>query len=170
MKFINFEELALNLNRDPARFTKKFSSYTLAPDTINAGAQGSDVFRVDEASMFVWTKTTYIVDLAGAAQTEATRVVPLLTLQLKDTGSSMELFDVAQPLANIAGTGQIPFLLPAAYLFQPQSTMNGLFTNYSAAENYANITVSLLGYRVYDLEPNKPKIDLYAEDLTAGVM
>jgi hypothetical protein len=154
---VNFDDLRLDLEADPARYTKQNSVYSLTIASIAPAATAQPNFTVDAASMFVWTKTTFSVDLAAAALTESTRVLPCLKVQLTDTGSDRTLYDVAQRLDNIAGTGEIPFILPTPYLFKPNAVMNSLFTNYSAAQTYTNVLISFIGYRVYDLQPNAPR-------------
>lgn len=149
---VNFEELQLRIAQDPTRYVRAYSIYSLnLAAALNAGLSASASQKIDTSSQFVWVKGTYSCDLAGAAQTDSTRVIPLVTVQLTDTGSERQLFDVPQAIPAIFGTGEIPAILPVPYLFAKNAQISGLFANYSAATNYSRMQLTLIGYRVYDL-------------------
>ncbi len=133
---------------DPALY-RSFFSYTLQTASIAAGATDTDTVNIENDSQFVWTKTSYFADLAGAVQTDATRVIPLVTAQITDSGSARQFFDTPQPINNIAGQGNIPFILPAPFIFKNNANINVTFTNYSAATTYTNVIITLHGFRIY---------------------
>lgn len=124
--------------------------YSLNVTSITAGGSASDVINIENDSQFVWVKTTCFADIAGAAQTESSRVIPLVTLQIKDGGSARDFFDEPQPLGNMSGFGELPHILPAPFVFSNNANVIGSFTNYSNATTYENLYVSLIGYRVYE--------------------
>ena len=130
-------------------------SLTNAADIAAAGGSASPSVKIDSASMFVWTKGTYMCDIAAGPQTDSTRVIPLMSIQLSDSGSERQLFDRAQPISCVFGTANLPAVLPVPYLFQKSSTLQALLTNYSAATAYRNTFLTLIGYRVYDLKPGQ---------------
>lgn len=126
---------------------RQFYSYVLEVSSMAAAATGSDSFTVEGNADFVWTKTTFMVDIASDTLTEATAVLPLISWLVTDTGSSAQLWDGEQPLPNLAGRGNIPFILPIPYTFGRNSTVRAQFTNYSDNATYTNLKVSLIGYR-----------------------
>jgi len=123
--------------------------YTLAVASIVSLASANANANVESDSVFVWQKTSYRADIAGAAQTENTRVLPLVTLQITDSGTARTFFDSPQGITSIAGHEGLPFILPAPYLFRANSTIQGAFASYDAAATYANLEVSLIGFRIY---------------------
>lgn len=126
-----------------------FYVYTFNITSLAAGATDTDVINIENDSQFVWTKTSYFADIAGAAQENETRVIPLINCQFTDSGSARQFFDEPQPINDIAGQGNIPFILPAPFIFSNNANINGAFNNFSAATTYDNFRISLIGYRVY---------------------
>ncbi len=129
---------------------RSFFTYTLSLTSIIAGATGTDTVNIENDSQFVWTKTTYFVDEAGADQTDSSRVIPLINVQITDSGSARQFFNTPQPISSIAGQGNIPFILPAPFIFRNNSNINATFTNYNAVTTYDNVFLSLHGFRVYE--------------------
>lgn len=119
--------------------------------SLAASGSSSQNINFDADSVFVWTKATYLVDLNGAAITDSARPIPLITVQMTDTGSSRNLSSIAVPLDSIAGRmGSEPLILPVARAFMPNSTLRVTFTNYSNTTTYTNLYFVLHGYKVYD--------------------
>lgn len=110
-----------------------------------AQAQVSINFEAD--TQFVCVKTAYFVDIAGGAQTDSSRVIPLITAALTDSGSGRNLQNSAIPLIAYAGTGELPMIWPNPRPFAPNSTLSFTFTNYSAATTYTNLFFCLIGFK-----------------------
>jgi hypothetical protein len=72
---------------------------------------------------------------------------PQLTLQLQDGSDSRNLFSSPVPLGLIAGTGQLPFVLPIYRLFNANGTINLFLFNYGAVQ-YNNIVIALIGVKI----------------------
>jgi len=128
---------------------RSYYVYTLSLANIIAGAVETDVVNIENDSQFVWTKTSYFVDIAGAVQTDSSRVIPLINVQITDSGSARQFFDEPQAINSIAGQGNIPFILPSPFVFNNNANINASFSNFSAATDYANLKISLHGFRVY---------------------
>lgn len=125
--------------------------YAVNVASITALASASANINFDADSVFVWTKTSYFVDLSAAAITDGARPIPLVTVQMTDTSSSRNLTSTAVPIDSLAGRmGSEPCILPIARAFMPSSTLRFTFTNYSAATTYTNLYFMLHGYKVYD--------------------
>jgi len=115
---------------------------------LASGATANGSIEVQADSDFVLQKMNYFADIAAAAQTPTTGVIPLVTLQLIDTGSGRNLFESAVPIPSIFGTGQLPFVLPIPRVFFARSTIALQVTNFDAAETY-NLRLSFIGYKAY---------------------
>lgn len=114
---------------------------------ISGGSQTSS-FTIQQEADFLLTKITMLADIAAAAETAATRIVPLATIMINDTGSGRNLMSSAVPLPNIFGEGGLPFILPRQRLFVASSVVNITLTNFAAASNY-NIRLSFIGEKAF---------------------
>lgn len=118
-------------------------------DSLAAGASQSVNVNIDADSEFVLLKMAYFADIAGAAQTEGTQVVPLVTVELVDSGSGRYLQSAPVPIDSTAGRGELPFVLPVPRSFSPNSTIRVTFTNYSNATTYTNLKLAMIGYKEF---------------------
>lgn len=113
---------------------------------IAGGATSTQQIQIESDAEFLCTKLAYFVDIALAIQTDSTRVIPLITLQITDGGSSRNLFSSPQPLSSVAGEGDKPFMLPVPRVFRSNSTITLAFSNFSAATTY-NVRFSMIGIK-----------------------
>lgn len=125
--------------------------FFVASLTFAAGANNPVVvnLQISTDSDFYWNATTYQVDLATAAQTNQSRVVPAATVQINDQGSNRNLHNTPVPIASVAGFGNEPYRLVHPRLFTRGTTVTCTFQNYSAAENYTNLYFLMHGFKVY---------------------
>lgn len=132
------------------RDLKAFYSYSMFFDGVAFGGTATDSFVVEANSDFIWTKATFFAtnDTTPLTQTNATRVIPSMTIELIDTGSAYQLFSEPQPIANVFGTGRVPFLINPAYRFAKNATMRGVVVNFDTAVTYS-LRLSFIGYRNY---------------------
>ena len=117
------------------------------------GASSTNVIQFDIDSVFCWMRLTCVPDIAGAVQTTSSTVLPLVTLQITDTGSGTNFFNNPVPLPNVAGDARLPYVLPTPQFIQPAASLQFAFTNYSAATTYANLRLQLHGFKVYGSQP-----------------
>ncbi len=111
---------------------------------------GAQPIQFDNNSTFLWVRSTFSVDLAGAAITSGAFPIPLVTVTIQDTGNGMQFMNAPIPLYEIAGwDGQLPYILPTPQLIQPNASYSFNFANYSAATNYANVRMQLHGFRIF---------------------
>jgi len=125
-----------------------FYSYVLDFSAVAAGAVSSNSFSIDTDSNFSLSMMMQQSDLAGAAITVSTDIVPLCTIQITDGGSSRQLFSNPAPLAAVMGKGDNPFILPNVREFAAGSTVSVTLTNYSAATTY-NVRLVFSGIKTY---------------------
>ena len=111
------------------------------------GANTQVALPFDQDSWFIWQKITVFCDIAGAALTDSTRILPLVTVQLIDSGNAGGFMSGPVPIPALMGDGRLPLILPAPFLISPNRTLTFNFTNYSAATNYANLRVQLHGIK-----------------------
>lgn len=140
-------EGALSLTGSPPAIPYWYQSPSVA--SIAAGANAQVSLQFDQDSTFFWQKLTVFADIAGAAQTPSTRVLPLVTLSLTDSGNSGGFMFAPVPLPAIMGDGQLPYILPAPFKIGPNRTFVFGFTNFSAATTYANLRVQLHGIKYF---------------------
>lgn len=134
-------QAAPNMRRD--FFVYGINFLALAPAGATTGA-----IQIQADSEFELQKLAFFADIAGAAQEAQTRVLPLVTVQVTDTGTGRQAFNLAVPIPAIMGDGQIPFILPTTKIFSPNSSLAFAITNYSAATTY-NLRLLLIGAKLF---------------------
>jgi hypothetical protein len=130
--------------------------YAYVPSTISAlAAGGSSIFNIlmDADSDFKLSKLTQMSDIAGAAQTESSAVIPLVTMDIVDAGSGRKLFSNPIPMGAIFGAGRLPFILPVPRIFTARSSISVTLANYSNATTY-NIRLAFIGAKLFAGTPN----------------
>jgi hypothetical protein len=129
-------------------FTYEVDTLTALPAGLVAGASIPLTINIQADSFFKWIKASHFTDIAAAAQTDSTRVIPLVNIQLTDTGSGRLLLNAPTPLGAIFGDGRLPFILPIVRVFQPSATISITLTNYSAATTY-NVRLAFIGIKSF---------------------
>lgn len=128
-----------------------FSYITPVISSLAAGISASVNITFDQDSHFSWQKSVYFVDLAGAAMTDSTRPIPLISLAMVDTASGRQLNNVPAPIDTLAGyKAAEPFILPLPRTLLPNATLRFTFTNYSTATTYTNLYMVLHGVKQYN--------------------
>lgn len=115
---------------------------------VLAAPTATGIINIDADSDFYCVAMSYQADIAGAALTEATNIIPLVTLQITDTGSGKSLSNIPMPIGAMMGDGKRPYRLPRPRVFLSNSTIQNNFTMFTAAVTY-NITILFHGYKVY---------------------
>lgn len=132
----------------PNYFARDFFVYELDFLAVAPGSSSTNSFTVQADSDFLWTSGSYFADVAAAGQTDASRVIPLASLLITDTGSGRQLMNTAVPLSSLFGTGQLPFVLPRQRAFRSNTTVTVTLNNFDAADTY-NIRLSLIGEKAF---------------------
>lgn len=139
------------LNTDPENvdnFRRDFYIYEAESLAIIAGGTSNDVINIEADSDFILQKMTYEADIAAAAYTFTTNPIPLITIQITDTGSGRQLMQNPIPVNSFMGDGKLPFYLPNPRKFLRNSTIQIAFVNFDAAVTY-NIRLAFIGYKIY---------------------
>ena len=134
----------------PAAPTKRrdFFAYTLTFASLLAGTAAQGAIQIQSDSDFELSKFTMFADIAQAAQTEATRVLPLVTIQITDTGTGRSLFSSLLPIPAIMGDGRIPFILPVPKIFSANASVAVQVANFANATDY-NLRLLLIGAKIF---------------------
>lgn len=125
--------------------------YKVAATALSAGTSQTAVINLEADANFIAVKLSYAADVAGGAQTDSTRVVPLVRISIRDSGSGRLLQNAPISLAAIAGTGELPFVLPIPRKFSASSSIQVTFENYSAGTTYTNVELNFIGYKEFML-------------------
>jgi len=133
----------------PPKALRDFFIYGTGVVTMAAAATGNATIQVQADAAFELQKLAFFADIAGAAQTDSTRVLPLVTVQITDQGSGRQLFSVAVPIPAMMGDGTMPFILPVTKIFAANSAISLDFVNYSAATTY-NVRTLLIGSKIFN--------------------
>lgn len=131
----------------PVDSTKDFYIYTARVQNLAPGVSSTQTINIEADANFVAVKMAYMADIAGAAQTNDSRVLPLVRVQIRDSGSGRSLQNIPVPINSVAGQGELPFVLPIPREFSANASINFSFENYSVATTYANVELSLIGYK-----------------------
>jgi hypothetical protein len=115
---------------------RDFFVYELDFGAVAAAGTASSSFTVQADSNFLWQYGGFFADIAGAAQTDDTRVLPLMSATILDTSSGRQLMSAAVPIPQIFGTGQLPFLLPTPRFFRAQTQVTVNIANFSVGTTY----------------------------------
>jgi len=133
----------------PTRIQDFFIYSTPVIASLANGAQTQVSINFEADTQFTVVKTAYFCDIAGAVQTAASRVIPLVLVSMTDSGSGRNLQNAPIPLDVLAGTGELPMIWPVPRQFAPNSTLSFTFENYSAGTTYENIRLCLLGFKTF---------------------
>lgn len=128
----------------------EFFVYTTGRPSAALGVAGTSTVNItiQADSDFLVEKLTYNADAAGATQTDSSRLLPNVHVQIENTGSGRKLMNVQFPLTGLFGYGALPFILPRTYLFPASSTLQILLTSFEAAVT-PFITLNFIGRKLY---------------------
>ena len=116
--------------------------------SIAGAANATSTLNIRADADFIIHKFAMYADIAAAIQTDSTRVIPAVTLQITDTGPGRQLFSDVTPLGALFGAGGLPFILPGPRRVAAHSTLSFAWNNISAATTY-RIYLSLIGIQIY---------------------
>jgi len=132
------------------KFLKEFFIYNILFTGLAGGESGSGSINIQADSDFQIQKMTYFATITNANQTDATRVIPLVTTVITDQGSGRQLMNDAVAISNMFGTGEIPFILPTPKIVQARSTINVDVNNLTSGTTY-DIRLSFIGTKLFPI-------------------
>jgi len=125
-------------------------TYTTGRVAVAAGVSVTTNIAIQADADFEIHKLTMFADIAGAAQTDSTRVLPNASILIRDTGSGRQLMNVAVALASLFGTGEEPFIMTVPKIIKARSNLEVTITSFEAA-NTNNISVNFIGAKIFTL-------------------
>ena len=130
-------------SREPYTFPVTFANLTAG----QTGIQGS--FFVDASSPFMLVQQNYqCAPYAVTVMTEATRLIPNVTISITEQSSNRNWQSAAVPVSSIFGTGENPWFLPQPRLIPANTTVTMTVNNFDGAQAY-NLILSFIGFRLY---------------------
>lgn len=129
---------------------KDWFSYPVRFQTIAQTSTTTQTIQIDAGSDFYLTALTHFstINESTAVLTAATYVMPMVTVQIQDTGSNRNLMNAAVPLVLVAGDGNHPHRLIHPRLFYRNSAIQITMVSIDPT-TYSNIWLNLEGFRIY---------------------
>ena len=127
---------------------QEFFAYSVNFSALAAGSSATGYINIEANSYFKVQKLTFAADIAAAAQTESSRVIPNATILITNSGSGRQLMNTAVPIPSLFGTGRLPFILPTPKVFDPSTTITVQVANYDAAVTY-NLYIVMIGSKLW---------------------
>lgn len=112
------------------------------------GGSDTDTINIQANSDFVLYQTFFTAFIGDGPVLFDQRVLPLVSVQLTDTGSGQQLFSNNIPITNAFGTAQRPYILPSPRRFRANTTLTIAYNNFSAATTY-NLYLAFAGKKIF---------------------
>lgn len=110
---------------------------------------GLQIINLDADSFFYCVALTQVTDIGGVAYTDTATPIPLVTLQITDTGTGKALMNTPLLISGMTGDGRRPYRFVRPRVFQPNASIQLAFNaGFMAAGTTYNIQVQLHGYKV----------------------
>lgn len=133
---------------DSGQYLKKdfFTYETFIPESGSLAGGGStqSTFNIDGDSDFFWLK------FAVSAQDDSAVLVavPLVDIIVTDTTSGRDLMNGQVPIGSIAGTGQLPFILPVERFMSAKSTIKVQYFNVGTV-TLSRLRLAFIGIKAF---------------------
>lgn len=138
---------------DPNRYEgQDYFTYAIGLATGVSLAPGNSTtltFNIDGESDFFWDKASVMAMAASDGTTYANALKPSIYVTIVDTNSQRPVMNNPTPIANIFGTGELPFILPIRKLFFSKATVKITLQNYSDNSTYTQVDLSFIGIKAY---------------------
>lgn len=105
--------------------------------------------QIQSDSDFELLELVQFTDIAGALQTDSSRIIPLATIQIQQSGSGIDIMPNPVPVGAICGDGRLPFILPESKIWPSNSAMSITLTRYAVAGTTYNIRLAFVGRKLF---------------------
>lgn len=139
-----------NIGQPRAQYVEDWFVFGINALNMAPGANVNANIQIQADSDFKLIKLSVFSDIALAAQLSGTLVIPLVTVQIVDTGSGRQLFSQPIPIPALFGSGMLPHILPVPRIFKARTNIALQFANYDAAATY-NIRMAFEGSKIFSL-------------------
>lgn len=147
---MNMAQLAANAGRkNQVIISDEFYVYTTGRlATLAAAGVATANIQIQADSDFLIEKLSFNADVAGATQTESSRLLPNINVLLTNTGSGRQLMSQQFPLTGLFGGGELPMILPRQYLLPASCTLQIAMVSFEAAISVF-LTLNFIGRKIY---------------------
>lgn len=132
----------------PVQYVEDWFIYGLNVLGLVTLATANANIQIDADSDFKLVKLGMMADIAAAEEEDATRIIPLVTMQMVDTGAGRNLFSTPIAMGAIWGNGGLPFILPVPRIFKARTNISLTFANYDVASTY-NLRMAFIGNKIF---------------------
>lgn len=125
--------------------------FTYEADTIAALAAGASqnlTFNIAGDSDFFWTKFAAFALVGGTSTLRNADQLASCTVLIVNTTTGRQYSSSATPIPNVAGTGELPFILPQITMWQRKSTIQIQLQNIGSA-TYSGVYLSFMGIKAF---------------------
>ena len=148
----NQVEIASKLT--PARRYRSTEFFVYSPNPVvltlsDAAPTGQLTVQIQSDSDFELLEIMQATDIAGALQTDSSRIIPLATITIQQSGSGVDIMPQPVPLSAIAGDGRLPFILPESKIWPGNASMSVTLTRYAVAGTTYNIRLAFAGRKLF---------------------
>ena len=138
----------------PARVYRSTEFFVYSPNPLvatltDAAPVANLTIPIQSDSDFELLELLQFTDIGGALQTDSSRIIPLATIQIQQSGSGIDIMPQPVPLGSIAGDGRLPFILPETKIWPANSSMSITLTRYAVAGTSYNIRLSFSGRKLF---------------------
>ncbi len=116
---------------------------------LAAGGVAQTSIQIDAGTDFYLIALSFQAQVnAAGGLTDSSTPIPLVTVQLNDSGSTRNLFSLATPIGAVAGDGKRPYRLIRPRVFRANSALAFTFTSTDTVI-YSHLYLALHGYRKF---------------------
>ena len=137
------------ITKDGRKFVQDDFIYGVNVASLAAAASVTQNISIEADSNFLVVKASYFASIAGAAVTDSTRVIPLVSVSITDSGSGRNLQNIPIQISSLAGNDGLPMVWAIPREFKASSNISVTFTNTSAATTYTNLSLALIGVKQF---------------------
>lgn len=130
-------------------FTYEADTLQNYPTGLIPGATANLTFNIAKDSDFFWTKFGVAGFLAADGYTQSTQPIPGVNITLVNATNGRQYMNQPVPLANMSGSGQLPFILPVVTLWEALTTIQVTLQNVTDNTTYSNLQLSFLGIKAF---------------------
>lgn len=143
--------------QNPQQTTDLYFIYVVQLGALAAGVgqQAQSVLQIQADSDFEWIKgTAYAFPTGATTNSFSDNVIPTATVSLQDTGSGRFYMNNPVPISSMFGSARLPFINPFPQRFIANATINFTVANLNGAQAYTDVTLSLIGKKLYRTPAN----------------
>lgn len=130
------------------QYTEDLFVYAVDFPLLAANGSVDANIQIEADSYFKWIKGTYFAYQDGNDPdfTASNRDIPGVKIQITDSGSGRQLFNVPIFVSTIFGIGELPMINPLPRIFKPRSNISFSAQNLSSAVDW-RISLDLIGVK-----------------------